>query len=96
MREQAEPPSNKSPSSELFLIGRNSRGNWVVQDQSGRRGGLFIDRTEALRFALFENGHQPQAVVMVPGVLELDLGLRSGDSAPARVGSNAGIERKAA
>jgi len=96
MREQAEPPSDKSPSSQLFLIGRNSRGNWVVQDQSGRRGGLFIDRTEALRFALFENGHRPQAVVMVPGILELDLELRTADCAPARADVNAGIVRKAA
>ena len=48
-------------------------GHWVVQDQQHRCGGLFIDRKEALRFALFENGHRPQAVVMVPGVFELDL-----------------------
>jgi hypothetical protein len=69
-----EPPSSQSHHrSPLFLIGRNSRGNWVVRDPSGRRGGLFIDRAEALRFALFENGHRPQAVIMVPDVLELDL-----------------------
>jgi len=70
-----EPPSSQSPSrSALFLIGRNSRGNWVVRDPSGKRGGLFVDRAEALRFALFENGRRPQAVVMIPDVLELDLG----------------------
>jgi len=57
----------------MFYIGRNSRGAWVVQGQSGLRGGLFIDRAEALRFALFENGQQRQAVLMVPGVLELDM-----------------------
>jgi hypothetical protein len=67
-----EPPSCSDPS--LYFIGRNSRGNWVVQDQSGSRGGIFIDRSEALRFAMFENGHRPQAVVMVPGVLDIDLG----------------------
>jgi hypothetical protein len=67
---QLEPPS---PGSQLFFIGKDSRGNWVVQDQRGLCGGLFIDRAEALRFAMFENGHRPQAVVMVPGVLELDL-----------------------
>jgi hypothetical protein len=70
---QSEPPSSlRRCSPAPFLIGRNGRGNWVVRDQSGRRGGLFVDRTSALRFALFENGHRPQAVVMVPGVLELD------------------------
>jgi hypothetical protein len=74
MRKDAEPPSTNRPSAaNFFYIGRNSRGAWVVQDQSGLRGGLFIDRAEALRFALFENGRRPQAVLMVPGVLELDL-----------------------
>jgi hypothetical protein len=67
---QLEPPSSRS---QLFFIGKDIRGNWVVQDQEHLCGALFIDRTEALRFAMFENGHRPQAVVMVPGVLELDL-----------------------
>jgi hypothetical protein len=66
---QKEPPSR----SHLFFIGKDSRNNWVVQDQQHRRGGLFVDRAEALRFALFENGHRPQAVIMVPGILELDM-----------------------
>ena len=56
-----------------FFIGKDSRGNWVVQDEEGKCGGLFIDRTQALRFAMFENGNNPQAVVMVPGVFELDM-----------------------
>jgi hypothetical protein len=46
-------PRVKSP---LFFIGKNSQGHWVVQDQYHLRGGLFVDRAEALRFALFENG----------------------------------------
>lgn len=71
---QAEPPSAlPSSRSPLFLIGKDSRGNWVVQQQNGTCGGLFVDRVQALRFAMFENGHQPQAVVMVPGVLELNI-----------------------
>jgi hypothetical protein len=76
----AEPPSieqcSKAP---LFLIGRNSRGNWVVQDQQGLRGGLFVGRAEALRYAMFENGNRPQAAIIVPGVFELDLN-RNADS----------------
>jgi hypothetical protein len=54
---QAKPSSSSTTS--LFLIGQNSRGNWVVQDQRGLRGGLFVDRAEALRFAMFENGNRP-------------------------------------
>jgi hypothetical protein len=70
----AEPPStelcSKTP---VFLIGRDSEGHWVARDTLGLRGGLFVDRSEALKFALFENGNRPQAVVMVPGILELDM-----------------------
>jgi len=70
----AEPPSLEQCSkTSLFLIGKNSRGNWVVQDQQGTRGGLFVGRAEALRYAMFENGNRPQAAIMVPGVLELDM-----------------------
>ena len=69
-----EPPSIVPSSRPLhFLIGKDSRGNWVVQDERGLCGGLFVDRTQALRFAMFENGNKPQAVVMVPGVFELDI-----------------------
>jgi hypothetical protein len=71
---QAEPPSPRSSShASLFRIGKDSHGHWVVQDQQGLRGGLFVDRAEALKFAMFENGNRPQAVIMVPGVLELDM-----------------------
>ncbi len=72
---QAEPPSPASRAdTPLFMIGKDSHGRWVVRDQRGLRGGLFVDRMSALRFALFENGNRPQAVVMVPGVFELDMG----------------------
>ena len=69
----SEPPSSIPCRSSRFLVGRNSRGNWVVQEQKGLCGGLFIGRNEALRFALFETGNRPEAVIMVPGVLELDM-----------------------
>ncbi len=69
-----KPPSPISRCKPLqFLIGKNSRGNWVVQDSRGLAGGLFADRREALHYALFENGGRPRAVIMVPGVFELNL-----------------------
>ena len=68
---QQEPPG--SLQNLLFMIGRNSKGQWVVQDKGGLHGGLFVNRTQALKYALFENGNRPQAVVMVPGVLELNM-----------------------
>jgi len=95
----SEPPSAEPrTSSSLFFIGKDSRGNWIVQDQSGRCGGLFISRKEALKFALFENGNRPQAVVMVAGGLELNM---SGSPfavavAPTPAGGDAILERQAA
>jgi hypothetical protein len=55
-----------------LFIGRDSRGRWVVHDRKGLCGGLFINRTDAIRYAMFESGRQPQAVIMVPGIIELD------------------------
>lgn len=60
--------------SPLVLIGQNSRGQWIAQKQSGQCGGLFVNRAAAFKFALFENGNRPEAVITVPGVFELDTG----------------------
>lgn len=60
-------------SSSLFLVGKDSHGHWVVQDQDGLCGGLFAGQADALKFALAENGNRPQAVITVPGILELDM-----------------------
>jgi hypothetical protein len=68
--------------SPLFLVGKDSHGNWVARDQSGLCGGLFVGRDEALKFARAENGNRPQAIVMVEDVLELDM------SATPRVSRN--------
>jgi hypothetical protein len=68
---QADPPSwARSP---LFMIGQDCRGNWVVKDQRGICGGLFVDREAALRFVRAETGYRPRAVVMVSEALELDM-----------------------
>src|SRR4030081_1018334 len=85
---QSEPPSTRPTElPRLFRIGKDSHGNWVVQDQDGLCGGLFVDRAEAVKFAMFENGNRPQAVIMVPGILELDIGRtpRGSDPSPSRV-----------
>jgi hypothetical protein len=92
---KGEPPSASRCNSSLFLIGKNSRGNWVVQDQSGLCGGLFIDRLEALKFAMFENGNRPQAVIMVPGVLELDMSRKPPAGAGPASESDAPVARAA-
>jgi len=68
------------------LVGRNSNGQWVVRNQCGSCGGLFVDRLHAIKFAMFESGRRPQAVIMVPGVLELDMS--GGPNAAALPASN--------
>jgi hypothetical protein len=70
-----EPPSPNSPSTIVF-IGRNSRGNWVAQEQNGLYGGLFVNRAQALKYALFENGRHPETIVEVSREIELDMGGR--------------------
>jgi hypothetical protein len=71
-KEQAsEPPSWLRPP--VFMVGQDRRGNWVVQDQKGMRGGLFVNREAALRYVRSENEFKPQAVVMVSGDFELDV-----------------------
>jgi hypothetical protein len=74
-----EPPSHEGCTKlPLFRIGKDSQGHWVVQDETGLCGGLFIDQTQALKFAMFENGNRRHAVVMAPGIFELNI---SGTSA---------------
>jgi hypothetical protein len=68
---ECEPPSClRAP---VFMIGQDSRGNWVVRDQSGLRGGLFVGRAQALRYVRDETGEHPRAIIMVNGALELDM-----------------------
>jgi hypothetical protein len=92
---QFEPPSSRSSApSRLFRIGRDSHGNWVAQDQQGLCGGLFVNRADALKFAMFENGNCPQAVIMVPGILELDMNSRP-HGPPVPTNMNTAIRRVA-
>jgi hypothetical protein len=93
MQDDAEPPSCLRPP--FFLIGQDSRGNWVVREQNGMRGGLFIDRNEALRYIRFENGNRPHAFVTVSGIFELDMTRTSAAPAP-RLGVDVQHERRVA
>jgi hypothetical protein len=68
-----EPPSCSSPSAIVF-IGRNQRGQWVAQEQNGLYGGLFVNHAQAVKYALFENGHHPEAIVELAREIELDMG----------------------
>ena len=67
-----EPPSCSSASPIVF-IGRNSRGHWVAQEQNGLYGGLFVNRAQAVKYALFENGRHPETIVELSCAIELDV-----------------------
>ena len=71
--DKGEPPSLRYSKASLFLVGKDRDGHWVVQGPKGLCGGLFIGRAEALKFAMYESGSRPQAVIMVPGTIELDM-----------------------
>jgi hypothetical protein len=80
---QTEPPSLFRPP--VFMIGQDRCGNWVVQDQKGLAGGLFVTRDAALRYVRSETGYQKRAVVMISGNLELDMSRDAG--APPKRGA---------
>jgi hypothetical protein len=67
-----EPPSCSSASTIVF-IGKNRRGNWVAQEQNGLYGGLFVNRAQAVKYALFENGHHPETIIELSREIELDM-----------------------
>lgn len=70
-----EPPSRgiKRKASECnILVGKDREGHWVVKDQAGLHGGIFVDRAQALKYAMRDIADRMQAVIMVPGILELD------------------------
>jgi hypothetical protein len=72
-QDSCESPLRQLSNSSLLFIGTDSHGNWVLKDQAGLCGGLFVNRSEALRFAMLENGRRPRAVIMVPGILEFSI-----------------------
>ncbi|MGH6714234.1 MAG: hypothetical protein ACREEK_35420 [Bradyrhizobium sp.] len=67
-----EPPSCGFLSAIVF-IGRDSRGNWIAQEQNGLFGGLFVNRAQAIKYALLENGHHPETIIELARKIELDM-----------------------
>jgi len=68
-----EPPSCGSAAFTLVFIGQNHRGQWVAQEQNGLYGGLFVNRAQAIKYALSENGHHPETIVELSRQIELQM-----------------------
>ena len=76
--------ANAANASCLF-IGQDHDGHWVVKDAQSLCGGLFANRNEAIRFAMYECQRRPQSVIMLPDGLELDEPIGQGQgSNPAK------------
>jgi hypothetical protein len=77
-----------SPSGNLepptFYVGRNATGRWIAQDADHLRGGLFISRAAAMKFAMDETGHRADAIVTLDRFIELDFGIQAQRHATAQ------------
>ena len=82
---QKEVKAASAASYSRLSIGQDRAGHWVVKDAQSLCGGLFANRTEAIRFAMYECQRRPQSVIMPDG-LELDgpLDEREGSDQPKR------------
>jgi hypothetical protein len=66
-----EPPSCSPAASSVVFIGRNRSGDRVAREQNGLFGGLFVNRAQAFKYALSENGHHPETIVELAREIEL-------------------------
>lgn len=71
---QSRPIRPLDGTSHLFLVGQSKHGFWVARDLEGRSEGIFREKKDALRFAMFEGGH-PNAVMLSPSAVEPSYGM---------------------
>lgn len=65
--------SSRNIAASTIFVGKNGHGNWVVREQNGAFGGLFVNRAQAFKYALFQNGDHPEAIIEVSREIELDI-----------------------
>lgn len=69
-RPESDVLSNSIP---LFFIARNKVCLWIARDEEGRRGGVFLFKKSALRFAKKNSGTSGCATMFLAERLELDV-----------------------
>jgi hypothetical protein len=60
-----------SDSIPLFYIGRNAEGYWIAREANGQRGGLFLLKGSAMRFARYQIAPRGGAMMFLNNPLEL-------------------------
>ncbi|GAU83670.1 hypothetical protein [Bosea sp. BIWAKO-01] len=71
---QSTPIHPQDGASHLFLVGQSKHGFWVARDLEGQSEGIFREKKDAVRFAMFEGGH-PNAVMLSPNAVEPSFGM---------------------
>jgi hypothetical protein len=79
-----EPPEDSQTCVKTIYVGRDSRGCWIAQDNEHLRGGLFVSRAAAMKFAMDETNHHPEAIVALDQTVELDFGQTLHSAPPLR------------
>jgi hypothetical protein len=67
----------------LYYIGRNKAGLWVAREAQGRRGGMFLLKRSALRFAKEESEPSGCATIFLDRPVELYVREQAADSVAA-------------
>ena len=67
----------------LFYIGQNAEGYWIAREANGQRGGLFLLKGSAVRFARDQIAPRGGAMMFLSGPLELDVENRGSSLAEA-------------
>ncbi|MBP1299772.1 hypothetical protein [Bradyrhizobium elkanii] len=65
--------SSRGSAPRIVFVGRNRAGHWVAREQRGAFGGSFVDRAQALKYALHKNGRHPESIIEVTREIELDI-----------------------
>ncbi|RYE67823.1 MAG: hypothetical protein EOP17_07765 [Rhizobiaceae bacterium] len=66
-------PGNTAFAGPRFLIGRNRRGGWIVNDRLGLVGGIFVNEAAARHFAIEESDrHYELIAVLDDAAIELE------------------------
>ncbi|WP_152536183.1 hypothetical protein [Mesorhizobium loti] len=70
---QSSPVPPDATALHRFVVGRDGEGHWIARDEEGQTGGVFADKTSAVRFATIESGHRAGAIRFAPASVRLSL-----------------------